>query len=185
MGNSNSGQHRRHSHNNEPPFPRSRPTPNQYVFAAATPYPAQFPNSNRYYHNFPSFYPPPPVPAPTPYGAFHHVPAAHYPPMMAPYFEHQKAVTIRNDVNVKKESLRVEPDHENPGKFLVSFTFDATAPGRYIFICRLRCQFGLIWLGFFFFLLNDFWFFNVGLFLVYILLLTWVLKSGKGFVATS
>ncbi|KAJ0084899.1 hypothetical protein Patl1_30710 [Pistacia atlantica] len=129
MGNSNSGQHRGHYHSDEPPPPRSRPTPNQYVFAAATPYPAQYPNSNRYYHNYPSFYRPPPVPAPTPYGTFHHVPGAHYPPMMAPYVEHQKAVTIRNDVNVKKESLRVEPDHESPGKFLVSFTFDATAPG--------------------------------------------------------
>lgn len=38
-------------------------------------------------------------------------------------------MTIRNDVNVKKETLRVEPDEENPGGFLVAFTFDATAPG--------------------------------------------------------
>ncbi|XP_044466986.1 probable E3 ubiquitin-protein ligase LOG2 [Mangifera indica] len=128
MGNSNSGQHRRHSNGDQQPSTRSRPTPNQYVFAAATPYPAQYPNSNRYHHN-PSFYPPPAIPAPTTYGGFHHVPGAHYPPVMAPYVEHQKAVTIRNDVNVKKESLRVEPDLENPGKFLVSFTLDATAPG--------------------------------------------------------
>lgn len=49
--------------------------------------------------------------------------------MVVPYFEHQKAVTIRNDVNVKKETLRVEPDEENRGKFVVAFTFDATAPG--------------------------------------------------------
>lgn len=46
-----------------------------------------------------------------------------------PYVEHQKAVTIRNDVNLKKESLRIEPDDQNPGKFLVSFTFDATVSG--------------------------------------------------------
>jgi hypothetical protein len=45
--------------------------------------------------------------------------------------EHQKAVTIRNDVNLKKESLRVEPDEQNPGSFLLSFTFDATVAGRY------------------------------------------------------
>lgn len=32
-------------------------------------------------------------------------------------------------MNAKKETLRVEPDEENPGKFLVAFTFDATAPG--------------------------------------------------------
>lgn len=48
-----------------------------------------------------------------------------------PYIEHQKAVTIRNDVNLKKETLKLEADEENPGKFLVSFTFDATVAGRY------------------------------------------------------
>lgn len=51
------------------------------------------------------------------------------PPQPAPYVEHQKAVTIRNDVNLKKETLRVEPDGDNPGKFLVAFTFDATVAG--------------------------------------------------------
>ncbi|KAK6140212.1 hypothetical protein DH2020_026010 [Rehmannia glutinosa] len=51
--------------------------------------------------------------------------------MMQPpaYVEHQKAVTIRNDVNVKKETLRFEPDEGNPGKYLVAFTFDATVAG--------------------------------------------------------
>ncbi|KAL0347203.1 UNVERIFIED_CONTAM: putative E3 ubiquitin-protein ligase LOG2 [Sesamum calycinum] len=42
------------------------------------------------------------------------------------YVEHQKAVTIRNDVNVKKETITIEPDEGNPGKYLVAFTFDAT-----------------------------------------------------------
>ncbi|KAL3531929.1 hypothetical protein ACH5RR_005450 [Cinchona calisaya] len=41
----------------------------------------------------------------------------------------QKAVTIRNDVNLKKETLRIEPDEANPGKFLVAFTFDAAVAG--------------------------------------------------------
>ncbi|CAN4121556.1 unnamed protein product [Withania somnifera] len=50
-------------------------------------------------------------------------------PPPAPYVEHQKAVTIRNDVNLKKESLRIELDEANPGKYLVAFTFDATVPG--------------------------------------------------------
>ena len=53
------------------------------------------------------------------------------PPPPVPYIEHQKAVTIRNDVNLKKETLKLEADEENPGKFLVSFTFDATVAGRY------------------------------------------------------
>jgi hypothetical protein len=43
--------------------------------------------------------------------------------------EHQKAVTIRNDVNLKKDSLKLVADDENPGMFLVSFTFDATVAG--------------------------------------------------------
>lgn len=50
-------------------------------------------------------------------------------PPPPPYIEHQKAVTIRNVVNLKKETLRIEPDEQNPGQFLVSFTFDATVPG--------------------------------------------------------
>lgn len=54
-----------------------------------------------------------------------------------PYVEHQKAVTIRNDVNLKKETLRIEPDEANPGKYLVAFTFDATVAGRYVFIVKV------------------------------------------------
>jgi hypothetical protein len=50
-------------------------------------------------------------------------------PSPPPYVEHQKAVTIRNDVNLKKESLHMEQDEENPGQFLVAFTFDATVAG--------------------------------------------------------
>lgn len=50
-------------------------------------------------------------------------------PNPAPFVEHQKAVTIRNDVNIRKETLRLEPDEENPGHFLVSFSFDATLSG--------------------------------------------------------
>lgn len=50
-------------------------------------------------------------------------------PQPAPYVEHQKAVTMRNDVNLKKESFRIEPDEENPGSYLVTFTFDATVAG--------------------------------------------------------
>ncbi|CAA6662432.1 unnamed protein product [Spirodela intermedia] len=46
-----------------------------------------------------------------------------------PFVKHQKAITIRNDVNLKKETLRMEPDEHNPGSFLVAFTFDATVSG--------------------------------------------------------
>lgn len=46
--------------------------------------------------------------------------------------EHQKASTIQNDVNLKKATLRLEKDEENPGSYLVSFSFDATAAGRLV-----------------------------------------------------
>ncbi len=45
--------------------------------------------------------------------------------------EHQKANTIQNDVNLKKATLRLEKDEENPGFHLVAFSFDATVSGRY------------------------------------------------------
>ncbi|KAL5740766.1 hypothetical protein ACOSP7_029647 [Xanthoceras sorbifolium] len=159
IGSSGASARRRHgSRRSHPPPPPPTPpqqeiTPNRYVFAAVTPYPAQYPNHNQnhnpnpnpqpYYHQYPGYYPPPPpampVPLPAPYDHHHrggHVDPGQwrYPcgPMVAPpapYVEHQKAVTIRNDVNLKKESLRLEADEENPGSFLVSFTFDATVAG--------------------------------------------------------
>lgn len=43
--------------------------------------------------------------------------------------EHHKATTIRNDVNLKKETLKLEKDAEDPEKFLVTFTFDSMVPG--------------------------------------------------------
>ncbi|RVW30122.1 putative E3 ubiquitin-protein ligase LUL1 [Vitis vinifera] len=157
IGSSSVNGRRRHgSRRSHPPPPPPQPpqpeiTPNQYVFAA--PYPTQYPNPNPpQYYQYPGFYPPPPaampVPLPAPYDHHHrggpppHMDPAHanfvagrYPcgpvvPPHAPYVEHQKAVTIRNDVNLKKETLRLEPDEEHPGRFLVAFTFDATVPGR-------------------------------------------------------
>ncbi|GER43474.1 RING/U-box superfamily protein [Striga asiatica] len=154
----NSGR-RSQPHPHPPPPPPQAPQPeitaNRYVFAAATPYPpSQYhgPNAAPYYQ-YPGYYPPPPpptsVPMPllAPYDHHHHHPGAAHgawvngrypygpmvqppPPPPPPYVEHQKAVTIRNDVNLKKETLRIEPDEANPGKYLVAFTFDATVAGR-------------------------------------------------------
>ncbi|EHA8588835.1 Zinc finger protein [Cocos nucifera] len=160
---------RRNSHHQQqqpPPPPFGPPAPqqpevaaNRYVFAAATPYPPQYPNPNppQYYQY--GYYPPPPpampVPLPAPFDHHHRgrggggphgdysgphpswVGAARFPcpplpPVPAPYVEHQRAVTIRNDVNLRKETLRVEPDEQNPGRFLVTFTFDATVAGSII-----------------------------------------------------
>ncbi|KAJ7976968.1 RING finger protein [Quillaja saponaria] len=164
MGNSGStgvNNRRRHgsrrSHQSppipQPVTPQPEVTANRYVFAAATPYPSQYPNPNPSpYYQYPGYYPPPPptmpvpLPLPAPFDQHHHggshphMDPTHanwvggrypYPVMSprAPYVEHQKAVTIRNDVNLKKETLRLEPDVENPGRFLVAFTFDATVAG--------------------------------------------------------
>ncbi|WOL19340.1 hypothetical protein Cni_G28138 [Canna indica] len=140
----------------QPQQPPSEVSANRYVFAAATPYPSQYPNPNppQYYQYgyYPSPPPAMPVPLPAPFDHHHRggggsgphgeypghhpgwVPGGRYPPYgppppPPPYVEHQKAVTIRNDVNIKKESLRVKPDEQNPGRFLVAFTFDATVAG--------------------------------------------------------
>ncbi|XP_030451501.1 probable E3 ubiquitin-protein ligase LOG2 [Syzygium oleosum] len=158
MGNSGSGRRRHGSRRGHPPPPQQQPevTSNRYVVTAATTYPPQYPSPNPppQYYQYPGYYPPPPPPAtpsplPAPYDHHHHPRGGGGPPhaeqvhgnwvggrypcgpvMMMPYVEHQKAVTIRNDVNIKKETLRIEPDEENPGKFLVSFTFDAAVDGR-------------------------------------------------------
>ncbi|XP_010490787.1 PREDICTED: probable E3 ubiquitin-protein ligase LUL1 [Camelina sativa] len=66
--------------------------------------------------------------------------------MHPPYVEYQKAVTIRNEVNLKKETLSLEPDPENPNRLLVSFTFDAALPGRItiVFFAKEEAQGNLI-----------------------------------------
>ncbi|XP_062082065.1 probable E3 ubiquitin-protein ligase LOG2 [Humulus lupulus] len=151
VGSNSAGRRRNRINSNtatQQPPPPPETTGNRYVFAAATPFPSLYPNPNPppYYHH-PGYYPPPPVPTQYPHhfrgGGMYPGPGPvhgnwvgpQYPygavphPVAAPYMDHQKAVTIRNDVNVKKETLRVEPDEENPGRFLVAFTFDATAPG--------------------------------------------------------
>ncbi|CAI7793425.1 unnamed protein product [Closterium sp. NIES-53] len=72
-----------------------------------------------WYGGYPGHAPPPyqvPVPPMMP------VP----PPVVA---EPQQAVTIRNEVNVKRSSLRLLRDPADPSKHLVAFTFDATVSG--------------------------------------------------------
>lgn len=178
------GRRRQGSRRSHPPPPPPAPpqpeiSANRYVFAAATPYPSQYPNPNHPphpYYQYPAYYAPPPpampMPLPAPYDHHHRGTGGPHPhpnldqaqaqaqanwvggrypsgpviPAQTPYIEHQKAVTIRNDVNLKKETLRIEQDEENPGRFLVSFTFDATVACRYrssfspIFpVAKLKC----------------------------------------------
>ncbi|XP_061345775.1 probable E3 ubiquitin-protein ligase LOG2 [Gastrolobium bilobum] len=150
MGNiSSSGGNNRRRHgggsrrSHPPPPPPVTPQPeitaNPFVYTGAAPYP----NPALHYpqYPYPGYYPSMPLPH-HPHHHHHHHPHPHphmdpawrcpcgpAMPSPAPFVEHQKAVTIRNDVNIKKETLRVEPDEENPGHFLVSFTFDAMVSG--------------------------------------------------------
>lgn len=48
----------------------------------------------------------------------------------AAFVEEQQAKKVRNDVNVHKDSVKVEVDENNPDHHLVSFVFDALFDGR-------------------------------------------------------
>ncbi|KAL6963259.1 RING-type E3 ubiquitin transferase [Sarracenia purpurea var. burkii] len=51
-------------------------------------------------------------------------------PPLPPYVGHQQAKKVRNDVNVHKDTIRLEVDEQNPDDHLVSFVFDALLDGR-------------------------------------------------------
>ncbi|CAI0459597.1 unnamed protein product, partial [Linum tenue] len=87
---------------------------------------------------YPSPPPPPQLPAPLPAASYvehqketatsaPRSPACRPPQLPAPL--PAATVTIRNDVNVKKETVRIEEDEENPGSFLVVLTI-VSAIGR-------------------------------------------------------
>ncbi|KAI8003973.1 putative E3 ubiquitin-protein ligase LUL3 [Camellia lanceoleosa] len=48
-----------------------------------------------------------------------------------PYVDHQQAKKVRNDVNVHKDTLRLEVDQQNLDHHLVSFVFDALFDGSF------------------------------------------------------
>ncbi|KAL2509444.1 putative E3 ubiquitin-protein ligase [Forsythia ovata] len=142
MGNTGStgvnGRRRRSSRRSQPPppppiqAPQPEITANRYFFAAATPF-----TTVPAYYQYPGSYPLPPLPVA--YDHHHTTAQANWvneryvcghtmqPP--TPYVEHQKAVTVQNHVNLKKNTLRIEPDEVNQGKYLVAFTLDATMAG--------------------------------------------------------
>ncbi|CAH2072391.1 unnamed protein product [Thlaspi arvense] len=51
-----------------------------------------------------------------------------------PYVEHQSAKKVRNDVNVHKDTVKLEADDLSPGHHLVSFVFDAVFDGSFTII---------------------------------------------------
>ncbi|XP_059313101.1 probable E3 ubiquitin-protein ligase LUL3 [Lycium ferocissimum] len=54
-----------------------------------------------------------------------------------PYVDHQNAKQIKNDVNVHKDTIRLQVDEFNKDFHLVSFTFDALVHGRYLIMFLL------------------------------------------------
>lgn len=56
--------------------------------------------------------------------------AANPPPPPPPYVEHRTAKKVKNDVNLHKDTLRLELDLFNTDHHLVSFVFDALYDGR-------------------------------------------------------
>lgn len=149
MGNCGSLQrqrrHRTQQQAADAPSAQPELTGNRYAHASDATYPSQYPNPNPnpYTQYFPGYYPMPQLSDPhAPYQSNNSLSnpgnanltdgrnARQSVPVFVPYVEHQKALTIHNDVNVKKESLLMKPDEENPEQSLVSFKFDATAAGR-------------------------------------------------------
>ncbi|KAJ8622649.1 hypothetical protein MRB53_031178 [Persea americana] len=99
-----------------PPYrPRPPPPPNfysQYPPLGNRPNYSYCPNQN---HGWPQFHA----------SSSQAVPATPPPPLV----EHQKATTVRNDVNLHKQTIRLEMDEQNPDTHLVTFTFDAAVDG--------------------------------------------------------
>ncbi|KAL0922759.1 hypothetical protein M5K25_006775 [Dendrobium thyrsiflorum] len=92
-------------------------------------------------NSFPSYYrpnqgngwlnsaaPPPPAAMP-PYTSFSAASSSSIVVAPPPYVEHQKAKTIKNDVNLHKDMIRLEADVLNPEEYLVSFVYDAVVDG--------------------------------------------------------
>ncbi|KAL4271895.1 hypothetical protein GQ457_13G015670 [Hibiscus cannabinus] len=125
------------------PPPPAPPIPHNYY--CSTPFnPCCY--SNPVMGRYPSQYPPyfanqtcawPPIRA-------HAMVAAPSQPL-PPYVEHQNAKKVRNDVNVHKDTLKLEVDEQNPDHHLVSFVFDALFDGSitifYFAKEELNCRF--------------------------------------------
>ncbi|XP_020102508.1 probable E3 ubiquitin-protein ligase LUL3 [Ananas comosus] len=52
-------------------------------------------------------------------------------PPPPPYVEHQRAKTVKNDVNVHRDAIGLVPDERDPEQHLVSFTYDALVDGSF------------------------------------------------------
>ncbi|KAK1696738.1 hypothetical protein QYE76_013435 [Lolium multiflorum] len=115
-------------HHHHPPPPPPPPHHHHHHGPPPPPPPHHGPPSAAAYY----YHQPPP---PHAYGPWH--PAPHLPPPPPPaitgpppqFVAHQQALKVKNDVNLRKDTIRLLPDPDDPDRRLVSFTFDAVADG--------------------------------------------------------
>lgn len=87
-------------------------------------YPAHYMNNGQYYQQNWSSAPPGTPPAPVPPAPV----AAPKPPGAKDGQDFTQTATIRNSVNVKKDTIKLEPVEGDPTKLRISFSFDCTQP---------------------------------------------------------
>ncbi|KAL6610015.1 hypothetical protein ACP70R_039984 [Stipagrostis hirtigluma subsp. patula] len=126
-----------------PPPPAPPPPPHHHHHPAPPPPPPQ--HHHHHHHHRP---PPPPPPHGSSSYYYHHPPPPHayhgqwHPALLPPqpqppaltgpppeFVEHQQARTVKNDVNLHKDTIRLVPDVADPDRRLVAFTFDAVTEG--------------------------------------------------------
>ncbi|MQL73814.1 hypothetical protein Taro_006178 [Colocasia esculenta] len=118
------------------PYPAPAPPPGhgycsypQYPPGGYANPPRMLPGRSNYQYYGPGQGPPwwPPVPLQHPPSALSaSVSVMSQPP---PYVERQQAVTVKNNVNLRKDTIRLEQDEQNPDQYLVCFTFDSLVDG--------------------------------------------------------
>ncbi|XP_047317540.1 probable E3 ubiquitin-protein ligase LUL3 [Impatiens glandulifera] len=62
------------------------------------------------------------------------------PPPPPPYVDHQQAKKVKNNVNVHKDTVRLEVDEQNPDHYLISFVFDALYDGSFTIFYFAKIQ---------------------------------------------
>ncbi|CAA7399992.1 unnamed protein product [Spirodela intermedia] len=120
------------------------------AYPSAVPYPGSQPNGYSFYYHYPQggnghpagftgrsnyqYYAvnqgpvwwPPQAPMPYPASSSSLMVPQQPPP---PIVEHQQAITIKNNINLHKDTILLQRDEQNPDHWLVSFTFDALLDG--------------------------------------------------------
>ncbi|XP_070037030.1 probable E3 ubiquitin-protein ligase LUL4 isoform X1 [Nicotiana tomentosiformis] len=113
-------------HNVVPTYPPPPPPSNSYNYHFSFNHQSSYGSSSRpvvYQNHYPPYYHPH---GNNGWGGFRPPPA---PLPVVPYVDHQNAKKIKNDVNVHKDTIRIQLDELNKDSHLVTFTFDALVDG--------------------------------------------------------